>query len=121
MRLRVSRAHEEDRLTKENDKEKRRRKVSSNEGLQIALPDLVASSIEGIGKGKKKEAEKGEDAGVGEIRWLRVNTIKWSTEEAVEWFETERWELADNLEDMLEISCVLILCPFPAACDSRCD
>ena len=91
-------------LDKENDKCKKKKKVSSNEGLQIALPEQVASSIEGIGKGKKREAqEAGEDGGVGEVRWLRVNTLKWSVEEAVEWLETERWELADDVEGMLEI------------------
>ncbi|ORY44659.1 S-adenosyl-L-methionine-dependent methyltransferase [Leucosporidium creatinivorum] len=91
-------------LDKENEKEKKRRKVSSNEGLQIPLPENVASAIEGIGKGKKKahDAEAGEADGVGEVRWLRVNTLKWTVEAAVEWFEEQRWELYENVESMIE-------------------
>lgn len=97
-------------MEKENDKEKKRKKVSSNEGLQIPLPEVVAAAIEGIGKGKKREnAEAGEEEGVGNVRWLRVNTLKWSVEDAVEWFENERWEMVDDIESLLELSCVPLL------------
>lgn len=89
-------------MEKETEKERKRKKVSSNEGLQIPLPDVVASAIEGIGKGKKREmGERGEEEGGGNVRWLRVNTIKWSVEDAVEWFEAERWELVDDIEALL--------------------
>lgn len=92
-------------MEKETEKERKRKKVSSNEGLQIPLPDVVASAIEGIGKGKKREmAERGEEDGGGNVRWLRVNTLKWTVEAAVEWFENERWELVDDIEALL--SCV---------------
>lgn len=75
----------------------------TNEGLKIALPDRVASSIENIGKGKKKDAdaELGEEGGIGEVRWLRVNTLKWSVEDAVEWFEQQRWEMFEDVDEML--------------------
>ncbi|KAM0789834.1 hypothetical protein ACM66B_006681 [Microbotryomycetes sp. NB124-2] len=90
-------------LDKETEKEKRRKKVLNNEGLKIALPERVASSIENIGKGKQKEAdaELGEDGGIGEVRWLRVNTLKWSVEDAIEWFEEQRWELFEDVDLML--------------------
>ncbi|GAA5876202.1 hypothetical protein JCM3774_002324 [Rhodotorula dairenensis] len=100
-------------LEKENEREKRRRKVATNEGLQIALPEKVASSLEGIGKGKKREhdadrfAEEGAaglDFMPGEIRWLRVNTLKWSVEAAVEWFEKTGWEMFEDVEEMLAAS-----------------
>ncbi|KAK4051534.1 hypothetical protein OIV83_002674 [Microbotryomycetes sp. JL201] len=92
------------RLEKETEREKRRRKVLNSEGLKIALPERVASSIENIGKGKQKEAdaELGEDGGIGEVRWLRVNTLKWTVEDAVEWFEEQRWELFEDVDLMLE-------------------
>ena len=95
-----------DSLQKENDRERRRKKVSSNEGLQIPLPEKVASAVEGIGKLKKKDAdaELGEDGGVGAVRWLRVNALKWTTEEAVEWFEEQRWELFEDLDSMIAAS-----------------
>ncbi|GAA6048783.1 hypothetical protein JCM3770_003964 [Rhodotorula araucariae] len=95
-------------LEKENEREKRRRKVGTNEGLQIPLPDKVASSLEGIGKGKKRAhdadrfAEEGGSEGVlGEIRWMRVNTLRWSVEAAVEWFEKGGWEMFEEIEEML--------------------
>ncbi|BGP43856.1 hypothetical protein JCM10450v2_008055 [Rhodotorula kratochvilovae] len=95
-------------LDKENEREKRRRKVGTNEGLQIPLPDKVASSLEGIGKGKKRAhdadrfAEEGGAEGVlGEIRWMRVNTLRWSVEAAVEWFEKGGWEMFEEIEEML--------------------
>lgn len=92
-------------MEKENDKEKKRKKVSSDEGLQIPLPDVVSAAIAGIGKGKKREMlEGGEEEGVGSVRWLRVNTIKWSVEDCVEWFENERWELVEDIETMLAVS-----------------
>ncbi|SCV74776.1 BQ2448_7805 [Microbotryum intermedium] len=92
-------------MEKETEKEKKRKRCSSNEGLQIALPENVAASIEGIGKGKKraKDAETGEDAGaLGSVRWLRVNTLKWTVEEAVEWFDDQRWEMVDDVGTMIE-------------------
>ncbi|KAK4056352.1 hypothetical protein OIO90_002495 [Microbotryomycetes sp. JL221] len=90
-------------LDKETEREKRRRKVLTNEGLKIALPERVASSIENIGKGKMKEAdaELGEEGGIGEVRWLRVNTLKWSVEDAVEWFEQQRWDMYDDVDLMV--------------------
>ncbi|GAA5927413.1 hypothetical protein JCM3775_002539 [Rhodotorula graminis] len=95
-------------LEKENEREKRRRKVGTNEGLQIPLPDKVASSLEGIGKGKKRAhdvdrfAEEGGSEGIiGEIRWMRVNTLRWSVEAAVEWFEKGGWEMFEEVEEML--------------------
>lgn len=95
-------------LDKENDKEKNRKKVSSYEGLQIPLPEVVSASIANIGKGKKREMQEGnEDEGVGNVRWLRVNTLKWTVEACVEWFENERWELVEDIETMLEVSYVL--------------
>ncbi|SGY81870.1 BQ5605_C009g05531 [Microbotryum silenes-dioicae] len=92
-------------MEKETEKERKRKRCSSNEGLQIALPENVAASIEGIGKGKKraKDAETGEDAGaLGSVRWLRVNTLKWTVEEAVEWFDDQRWEMVNDVETMIE-------------------
>ncbi|GAA5954128.1 hypothetical protein JCM8115_003318 [Rhodotorula mucilaginosa] len=100
-------------LEKENDREKRRRKVATNEGLQIALPEKVASSLEGIGKGKKREHEadrfaeegaSGLEYMPGEIRWLRVNTLRWSVEAAVEWFEKTGWEMFEDVQEMLAAS-----------------
>lgn len=38
------------------------------------------------------------------MRWLRVNTLKWSVEDAVEWFENERWELYEDVEAMIDMS-----------------
>lgn len=91
-------------LEKENEKEKKRKKCSSNEGLQIALPDVITAAIEGIGKGKKREmTEAGEEEGLVNVRWLRVNTLKWSVEDCVEWFESERWELVDDIDMLLEM------------------
>ncbi|BGP28005.1 nucleus protein [Rhodotorula toruloides] len=96
-------------LDKENEREKRRRKVATNEGLQIALPEKIASSLSSIGKGKKREHDAdrfAEEAGagleaVGEIRWMRVNTLRWSVEQAVEWFEKGGWEMFEDVEEML--------------------
>ncbi|KAK4701027.1 25S rRNA (cytosine2278-C5)-methyltransferase, partial [Phenoliferia sp. Uapishka_3] len=98
-------------MDKETEKERKRKKVSSNEGLQIPLPDVVASAIEGIGKGKKREMnERGEEDGLGNVRWLRVNTLKWTVEEAVEWFENERWELLDDIEALLSSESKKVFC-----------
>ncbi|GAA5876439.1 hypothetical protein JCM8547_002126 [Rhodosporidiobolus lusitaniae] len=98
-------------LEKENEREKRRRKVATNEGLQIPLPEKVASSLEGIGKGKKRahDAERflGEEGGedlAGDIRWLRVNTLRWSIEAAVEWFEKGGWTMYEDVTEMLAAS-----------------
>ncbi|GAA5997571.1 rRNA (cytosine-C5-)-methyltransferase RCM1 [Rhodotorula paludigena] len=96
-------------LEKENEREKRRRKVATNEGLQIALPEKVASSLEGIGKGKKRahdadrfaEEGAGSDGAPGEIRWMRVNTLRWTVEAAVEWLEKCGWEMFEDVEEML--------------------
>ncbi|GAA6041424.1 hypothetical protein JCM8097_005244 [Rhodosporidiobolus ruineniae] len=95
-------------LEKENEREKRRRKVATNEGLQIALPEKVASSLEGIGKGKKRahDAERflGEEGGedlAGDVRWLRVNTLRWTVEAAVEWLEKGGWTMYEEVGEML--------------------
>ncbi|BGP20629.1 hypothetical protein JCM10213_007165 [Rhodosporidiobolus nylandii] len=95
-------------LEKENEREKRRRKVATNEGLQIPLPEKVASSLEGIGKGKKRahDAERflGEEGGedlTGDVRWLRVNTLRWSVEAAVEWLEKGGWTMYEDVGEML--------------------
>jgi putative methyltransferase len=45
---------------------------------------------------------------VGAVRWLRVNTLKWSVEDAVEWFESERWEMMDDVEQMIEVAYVAL-------------
>lgn len=99
------------RLEKENEKEKRRKRVATNEGLQIPLPDKIASSLEGIGKGKKKEhdlerfaSEEGGMNTAGEVRWLRVNTLKWTVERAVEWLEKGGWEMFEEVDEMLAAS-----------------
>lgn len=68
------------------------------------MPEAISSALAEIGKGKKKEMDAGEEEGVGNVRWLRVNTIKWSVEDAVEWFENERWELVEDVETLLEVS-----------------
>ncbi|GAA6006644.1 hypothetical protein JCM11491_003129 [Sporobolomyces phaffii] len=98
-------------LEKENEKEKRRKRVATNEGLQIPLPDKIASSLEGIGKGKKKEhdlerfaSEEGGMNTAGEVRWLRVNTLKWTVERAVEWLEKGGWEMFEEVDEMLAAS-----------------
>ncbi|GAA5977190.1 hypothetical protein JCM11641_003871 [Rhodosporidiobolus odoratus] len=95
-------------LEKENEREKRRRKVATNEGLQIPLPEKVASSLEGIGKGKKRahDAERflGEEGGedlTGDVRWLRVNTLRWTVEAAVEWLEKGGWTMHEEVGEML--------------------
>ncbi|KAM0746281.1 S-adenosyl-L-methionine-dependent methyltransferase [Meredithblackwellia eburnea MCA 4105] len=101
-------------MDKETERERKRKKVSSNEGLQISLPEQVASSVEGIGKGKKREMEEVEDeenrGGGGNVRWLRVNTLKWTVEAAVEWFENERWEMVDDLDALLDAEKVKVFC-----------
>lgn len=72
------------------------------------MPEYISSALAGIGKGKKRETENGgEEEGVGNVRWLRVNTLKWSVEEAVEWFEDQRWELVEDVETLLAVSCAL--------------
>ncbi|GAA6020708.1 hypothetical protein JCM10207_001993 [Rhodosporidiobolus poonsookiae] len=96
-------------LEKENEREKRRRKVATNEGLQIALPEKVASSLEGIGKGKKRahDADKfleegaGADDLAGDVRWMRVNTLRWTVEAAVEWLEKCGWTMYEDVAEML--------------------
>ncbi|GAA5830541.1 hypothetical protein JCM3766R1_002756 [Sporobolomyces carnicolor] len=95
-------------LDKENEKEKRRKRVATNEGLQIPLPDKIASSLEGIGKGKKKEhdlerfaSEEGGMNTAGEVRWLRVNTLKWTVESAVEWLDKGGWAMFEEVDEML--------------------
>ncbi|GAA5998974.1 hypothetical protein JCM5350_004632 [Sporobolomyces pararoseus] len=95
-------------LEKENEKEKRKKRVATNEGLQIALPEKIASSLEGIGKGKKKEHDlerfASEEGGIntaGEIRWLRVNTLIWTVESAVEWLEKGGWTMFEEVDEML--------------------
>jgi putative methyltransferase len=40
----------------------------------------------------------------GEIRWLRVNTLRWSVEAAVEWFEKTGWEMFEDVQEMLAAS-----------------
>lgn len=96
------------RLEAEKEKEKKKKRVLNDEGLQIALPEYVSSSIAGIGSAQKRATAEGggEEEGVGNVRWLRVNTIKWSVEECVEWFENERWELVEDVETLLEVSFV---------------
>ncbi|GAA5943672.1 rRNA (cytosine-C5-)-methyltransferase RCM1 [Sporobolomyces koalae] len=98
-------------LDKENEREKRKKRVATNEGLQVALPDKVASSLEGIGKGKKKEHDlekfAGEEGGIntaGEVRWLRVNTLKWTVEAAVEWLDKGGWAMFEEVDEMLAAS-----------------
>ncbi|GAA5872977.1 hypothetical protein JCM1840_007287 [Sporobolomyces johnsonii] len=97
-------------LEKENEREKRRRRVATNEGLQIPLPEKIASSLEGIGKGKKREHDLERFAGdegtstAGEVRWMRVNTLKWTVEAAVEWLEKGGWVMFDEVEAMLAAS-----------------
>ncbi|GAA5902207.1 rRNA (cytosine-C5-)-methyltransferase RCM1 [Sporobolomyces salmoneus] len=95
-------------LDKENEKEKRKKRVATNEGLQIPLPEKIASSLEGIGKGKKKEHDlerfASEEGGIntaGEVRWLRVNTLKWTVETAVEWLEKGGWGMFEEVDEML--------------------
>ncbi|GAA6059682.1 hypothetical protein JCM10212_000069 [Sporobolomyces blumeae] len=95
-------------LDKENEREKRRKRVATNEGLQIPLPDKIASSLEGIGKGKKKEHDlerfAGDEGGsntAGEVRWLRVNTLKWTVETAVEWLDKGGWQMFEEVDEML--------------------
>ena len=74
------------------------------------MPDVITAAIEGIGKGKKREmAEAGDEEGLVNVRWLRVNTLKWSVEDCVEWFESERWELVDDIEMLLEMRYVASL------------
>ncbi|GAA5949620.1 hypothetical protein JCM21900_002473 [Sporobolomyces salmonicolor] len=97
-------------LEKENEREKRRRRVATNEGLQIPLPEKIASSLEGIGKGKKREHDLERFAGdegtstAGEVRWMRVNTLKWTVEAAVEWLEKGGWVMYEEVEEMLAAS-----------------
>ena len=95
-------------MDKENEKEKRRKRVATNEGLQIPLPDKIASSLEGIGKAKKKEhdlerfaSEEGGMNTAGEVRWLRVNTLKWTVESAVEWLDKGGWAMFEEVDEML--------------------
>ncbi|GAA5884032.1 hypothetical protein JCM6882_002108 [Rhodosporidiobolus microsporus] len=95
-------------LERENEREKRRRKVATSEGLQIPLPEKIADSLSGIGKGKKRAhdaerflAEEGGDDLHGEIRWLRVNTLRWSVEQAVEWLEKGGWTMYEEVGEML--------------------
>ena len=98
-------------MEKENEREKRRKRVATNEGLQIALPEKIASSLEGIGKGKKKEHDlerfAGDEGGAnaaGEVRWLRVNTLKWTVESAVEWLDKGGWTMFEEIDEMLAAS-----------------
>lgn len=38
---------------------------------------------------------------------MRVNTLRWSVEQAVEWFEKGGWEMFEDVDEMLAAACVL--------------
>lgn len=85
------------RLSANTQREKIRLGVVSNEGLQTSLAKYVIQ--EGKGKGRALEGVDDIDDADNNyvhsnIRWLRVNEIKWNLQDAVAWLSRNGWKKA---------------------------
>jgi len=87
------------RLRANLQREKIRQSVSYNEGLQVPIDQYIGDDL----KGKKKARQNAEDNPDdldGKIRWLRVNEIKWTPDEAVVWLESNGWTEVASLSEL---------------------
>lgn len=81
------------------EREKIRLGLSLDEALQRSIDEYLVDDRKGKGKAVSSETLD-PDSLDGKLRWMRVNELKWTTEEAVEWLLKENWGQCSSLEEL---------------------
>lgn len=69
------------------------RAATGSKGADARKPQTIAQTHDA--------AERGEGAD-RRVRWLRVNTAKWSLESAIDWLDAHGWQLVDSPRDVMD-------------------